>query len=65
MTLAKCIKIGKECGLETVGEAYDNIIIHSTMLFEYSKMNNEIAELNKEIVDTYGKQNLDKIYLFQ
>jgi len=65
MTLADCISMAKECGLETIGEAYDNIIIHSTMLFEYSKMNSEIAELNREIVDTYGKQNLDNIYLFQ
>ena len=42
MKLKKCIEIGKECGLTTVGECIDNINIHSMNLFEYTKIDKEM-----------------------
>ena len=45
MKLKKCIEIGKECGLTTVGECIDNINIHSMNLFEYTKIDKELNEL--------------------
>ena len=38
MTLHECIEIGQECGLTTLGEAYDNINIHCMNLFLYENI---------------------------
>lgn len=38
MKLFECIKIGKACGLTTLGEAYDNIDIHAMNLFFMVKL---------------------------
>lgn len=49
MTLDICMKIGKDCGLYTIGECYDNIEIHALSLFPYSEINKELLELQKDI----------------
>jgi hypothetical protein len=54
MKLEECIKIGKECGLITLGEAYDNINHHQTMLFAYTEMEKEMQELRNEIGKKYN-----------
>jgi len=67
MTLNKCVKIGKECGLITLGEAYDNISIHSTSLFKYEEIEKELQELRNEIGKKYGfkeiNHNIDEILI--
>ena len=45
MKIQKALKIGNNCGLETVGEAILNIKIHAISLFDDS--NKELNELNK------------------
>jgi len=47
----KAIRVAKECGLETFGECYNNISIHSMLLFEYSKIDEELNELQLELED--------------
>ena len=48
MTLMEACLIAKECGLETVGEAIANVEIHSTSLFPYTKIKEEIQQLYGE-----------------
>lgn len=59
MKLDECIKIGKECGMTTLGEAYDNISFHSTMLFKYEDIENELQELRNEIGKKYNLKIID------
>lgn len=49
MKLKQALSIGKECGLETVGEAYQNIIMHSMNIFPYSMIALEELELSSSI----------------
>lgn len=52
MTLAECLSIGKECGLTTWEECYDNINYHAGMIFAYEDVNKEMLELQKDMFRT-------------
>lgn len=67
MTLATCLELGKECGLNTVQECVVNVEIHATSLFSYNKMNDELQELysdlekeESEFFNKYYKKGSDK-----
>lgn len=49
MTLKECIEIGKDCRLRTLEECVRNIHIHANMMFPVGKINEELAELNKDL----------------
>jgi hypothetical protein len=49
MTLETCMEIGKSCGLTKIEECYDNIYLHSSMIFKYQNINKEIEELQRDI----------------
>lgn len=51
MKLKDCLEIGRDCGLETVGEAILNIELHSISLFAYSEIKNELNELYEATKD--------------
>lgn len=57
MTLKTCLEIGKDCGLETVGEAVLNIDIHAMSIFTYSTITREINEIIKERAELFSKTN--------
>ena len=59
MTLHECIEIGQECGLTTLGEAYDNINIHCMNLFLYENIEKEMQQLRNEIGKKYNFKTLD------
>lgn len=48
MKLDAAMRTAAVCGLKTLGEAFDNIIIHSLSLFKYEDIGDEISELLKE-----------------
>lgn len=48
MTLKDACEIAEDCGLETIGEAVDNIDIHCTSIFCYSDIPQELQELHLE-----------------
>lgn len=45
MKLKTCMEIGKSCGLIKIEECYDNIYLHSSMMFKYQDINKEIEEI--------------------
>lgn len=45
MTFKEAKKLGLECGLTEPYEWVNNVIIHSTQLFSWDKINDEIKEL--------------------
>ena len=49
MNLKCCMEIGKDCGLTTIGECYDNIYHNASMLFQYQNIDKEIEELQRDI----------------
>ena len=49
MKLEDALKFAYNCGLGTVGEAYNNISIHAMSLFKYEDIQDEIEELFREI----------------
>lgn len=49
MTLETCMEIGKECGLNTIEEWYDNIVFHAISIFSYEDITVELLELQKDI----------------
>lgn len=57
MTLKTCLEIGKDCGLETVGEALYNIDLHAMNIFDYSKIVMELEHLKLQADDLYSKTN--------
>ena len=61
MKYAKAKEIGLACGLSSPEEHIGNIECHSTMLFEYSKIADELLELYEDAyalgVTTVGKMN--------
>ena len=67
MKLEECIKIGKDCGLTTLGEAYDNINHSAMSLFIWGEIPKEMAELRNEIGAKYNLKvidtNIDKIFI--
>lgn len=60
MTLKQCLEIGKECGLETIGESLFNIDLHAMNIFEYSKITEEINQLVSEANELYSKTGFTK-----
>ena len=53
MKLNEAIDLGKECGLETIEECLLNVELHSTSLFAYSKLNQELTELYEDLEKQY------------
>ena len=49
MKLKECLELGKACGLNTWEECYDNVYLHAINIFNYSDINKEILELQKDI----------------
>lgn len=49
MRLFTCLDIANACGLESVGEAIFNVELHTTSTFDYDKIEEEIAEIYKEV----------------
>ena len=49
MKLIECLDIGKECGLTTLKECYDNIFFHAQNIFKYEDIDKELLELQKDI----------------
>ena len=47
---------GKSCALTKIEECYDNIYLHSSMIFKYQNINKEIEELQRDIF--YHKPDL-------
>lgn len=45
--------IRKACGLYSIEECYDNIILHRLSLFEHNDILKEIEELQKDILYNY------------
>ncbi len=45
MKIEECLRIGIECGLETVGESICNIEFHCANLFSISEIDKELKEL--------------------
>lgn len=55
MKLRKCLELGKNCGLKTVGEAHANVELHIMSLFKYSEITKEMNEINIEYNELYKK----------
>lgn len=53
MKLKECMEIGKECGLYSIEECYDNIVLHNLCLFKCDDILKEIEELQKDIFYNY------------
>lgn len=51
MKLKECLELGKDCGLETLGECLSNVQIHAPTLFAYDQISDEWNELIKETND--------------
>jgi hypothetical protein len=54
MKLDECLRMGYICGLKTVGEAIDNILIHGSSIFIYD----EIAEEELELMEDFNESGL-------
>jgi hypothetical protein len=48
MKLAAAIDLGNACGLLSIEECVDNVLMHAPSLFLYSAMEDECAELEAE-----------------
>ena len=59
MTLKECIELGAACGLKTVEECYDNVMLHCNMLFKYETMLEEMKKLDEEFYE-YLEDNAKK-----
>ena len=60
MKLKTAIRIGRDCGLSTVGEAICNVQLHSSSMFDYDKVNAELSELNEDFLKS-GKSINEEI----
>lgn len=72
MTLYDACDIGYSMGLESISECITNIQIHSTSLFPYDDIIDELQELHKEVEEkgfkgyesveiVLGKQRMEEI----
>jgi hypothetical protein len=52
MNLRECLEDGWICGLETVGESINNILLHSINLFDYPDIAKEDSELLDDFVNS-------------
>jgi len=50
MKLKDCLELGKECGLSTVEECYNNVTMHYSSLFVYDDIEKEMDELHKDMI---------------
>lgn len=57
MKLKRAIKIGKDCGLETIGEAICNIELHATNIFDFDKAQEEIKELYNDLKNSGSNED--------
>ncbi|XZH99724.1 hypothetical protein ACSXEK_16090 (plasmid) [Clostridium perfringens] len=57
MKLKRAIKIGKDCGLETIGEAICNIELHATNIFDFDKAQEEIKELYNDFKNSGSNED--------
>lgn len=60
MKLNTAIRIAKDCGLTTVGEAITNIKLHSSSIFSHDGVDKQITELEEDFKNS-GKSINDKI----
>lgn len=54
-----CLELAVHCGLYTISEAVDNIIMHSVMLFHYDEIGlktNKIRLLGEEFIKQHGNE---------
>lgn len=56
MKLQEAMELAAVCGLTTVGEALDNVVIHAGNYFSYDEAHTEIAELVQEIIEAHGRE---------
>lgn len=56
MKLAECLELGKDCGLNTWEECYNNVDYHATSFFLYKDINKELLELQKDMFKTDPKK---------
>jgi len=54
MKLEDALELGIDCSLETIGEAIENVKIHSCSLFIWDKINQEFCELIEEREKLYN-----------
>ena len=59
MKLKQAVEMGLECGLGTIEEAIENVVIHSLNLFPYSEFNKQIDELLIDVRDQGYLENLE------
>lgn len=52
MKLKNCLELGKDCGLSTWEECYDNVYMHAGQIFSYDRIAVELLELQKEMFKT-------------
>lgn len=52
MKLQTCLDLGKECGLHTWAECYDNVFMHAGQIFSYDRIPVELLELQQEMFKT-------------
>lgn len=57
MKLIKAVDIAKSCRLRTIKEAFANIDFHSSMVFSYEKIQEELEELYSEVNNLYKEMN--------
>lgn len=57
MNIKTCLEIGKDCGLQTVGESVYNIELHAMCIFDYAKITEEIKQLHTERDVLFSKTN--------
>lgn len=56
MKLYECMELGRDCGLNTIEECYDNVEMHCGCLFRYEDTAAEFAELQNEIKEKYPEK---------
>lgn len=54
MKLKDCLELGKDCGLSTWEECYDNVYIHASQIFSYDRLMKQLPlwkYLDKERIE--------------
>jgi hypothetical protein len=51
MKLKQCLELADICGLISLGEAVENVRLHSPMLMKYEHIASELHELYMEVLD--------------
>lgn len=60
MKLKDCLEIGVSCGLATVEEAIFNVEFHAINIFSYSKLVEELNQLEKEKDELFLRSGFSK-----